>query len=129
MSLNLTILYAEDDPDIQMIASMALSDIGGFTVFLCNNGEEAIQQTLALKPDLILLDVMMPQKDGPTAFLELQQQLGDDMPPVVFITAKASAQEGERLLQLGATDIITKPFDPMTLADDISACWEASQRE
>jgi CheY-like chemotaxis protein len=91
LTSKLTVLYAEDDPDIQMIASMALGDIGGFNVSLCENGEEAVAQALTVKPDLILLDVMMPKMDGPAAFLKLQSLLGDTIPPVVFITAKASS--------------------------------------
>lgn len=131
MTQHLTILYAEDDPDIQMIASMALEDIGGFNVYLCNNGEEAVQlvTTRQVKPNLILLDVMMPQKDGPTALLELQSAMGSELPPVVFITAKASASEVERLIALGAHSVITKPFDPMTLADEVASCWENASRE
>lgn len=129
LSEPLTILYAEDDPDIQMIGSMALADIGGFQLHLSNNGAEAVIAVDSVNPDLILLDVMMPQMDGPSALEALREKLGDKLPPVVFITAKASSQEIERLMALGATDVITKPFDPMTLADDIMRCWRQAQNE
>lgn len=129
MKTSLTILYAEDDQDIQMIASMALSDIGGFKVHLCNNGAEALEQAPLIQPDLILLDVMMPQMDGPSALVALQQSLGDELPPVVFITAKASSQEITRLMGMGASNVITKPFDPMTLADNVMDCWREAQHD
>lgn len=127
MKTSLIVVYAEDDPDIRMIASMALEDIGGFELHFCNNGREAVAKLEDLQPDLILLDVMMPEMDGPTAFKELQNRHGDELPPVVFITAKASSQETSRLMELGATSVITKPFDPMTLAENVMACWEGAQ--
>lgn len=121
MKTSIKIVYAEDDPDIQMIATMALEDIGGHSLHLCNNGVEAVAMLERIQPDLILLDVMMPEMDGPTAFIELKKRHGDSLPPTVFITAKASHQETSRLMELGATDVITKPFDPMSLADDVIA--------
>lgn len=73
MKTSITIVYAEDDPDIQMIAEMALADIGGHKIHLCNNGVEAVAMLERIQPDLILLDVMMPEMDGPTAFIELKK--------------------------------------------------------
>lgn len=80
-----------------MIGSMALADIGGFTLHLCNNGLEAVAAIENVTPDLVLLDVMMPEMDGPSALISMQEMLGDKLPPVVFITAKASSKEIERL--------------------------------
>lgn len=121
VNTSITVLYAEDDPDIQMIATMALEDIGGLQLHLCNNGCEALALLESMTPDVILLDVMMPKMDGPTALKELQKRHGDNLPPVAFITAKASSQETDRLLALGAVAVITKPFNSATLADDVVA--------
>ena len=126
---SLKILYAEDDPDIQMIASMALEDIGGFTLRICDNGSEVLGAYQEYQPDLILLDVMMPEIDGPMALAQLQERFANSLPPVVFITAKASTQEIERLMALGATAVITKPFNPMTLADDVQGIWSKNKNE
>ncbi|RTE86583.1 MULTISPECIES: response regulator [Gammaproteobacteria] len=127
MSETLSIVYAEDDPDIQMIATIALKDIGGFEVHICNDGNEAIEKLNTIKPDLILLDVMMPKKDGPTALHELKQIHGSNLPPVVFITAKASSKEVDKLIELGAVGVITKPFDPMSLAQEVTALIQESR--
>lgn len=124
MSSALTVLYAEDDPDIQMIASMALEDIGGLKVHLCNDGNQAITDYPQVAPDIVLLDVMMPDKDGPSALNELQARYGAQLPPVIFITAKASAKEVDRLKSLGACGVITKPFDPMSLADEVTSLYK-----
>ncbi|EGN75884.1 response regulator with CheY-like receiver [Idiomarina sp. A28L] len=129
MKTPLTVLYAEDDPDIQMIASMALEDIGGFELHFCNDGREVVAKLENLQPDLILLDVMMPNMDGPTAFKELKKRHCDNLAPVVFITAKASSHEIARLMAMGAIGVITKPFDPMTLADNVMTYWKRSKNE
>ena len=129
MSQPLTIVYAEDDPDIQMIATIALKDIGGFEVHICNDGNEAIEKLNTVEPDLILLDVMMPIKDGPTALQELIKIHGNNLAPVVFITAKASSKEVDKLIELGAVGVITKPFDPMSLAKEVTALIQESAND
>lgn len=129
MEKQLRVLYAEDDPDIQMIASMALEDIGGLNVHLCADGNEAIEQYAEIQPDVLLLDVMMPDKDGPAALSELQTIYGDKLSPTIFITAKASSKEVERLLSFGACGVITKPFDPMALAEEVTALYEKSKNK
>jgi CheY-like chemotaxis protein len=123
------ILYAEDEPDIQTVALMALETIGGFTVRACNSGQEAIEAASEFTPDLVILDVMMPGMDGP-ATLEVLRKLPNmaDV-DVIFMTAKVQSQEVERYLQMGAVDVIAKPFDPMTLASQIEAIWERQQQE
>lgn len=118
------ILYAEDEPDIQMVARLALESLGGFTVEICSSGEEALARASGFQPQLILLDVMMPGMDGPTTLktLRTMPQFADT--PVVFMTAKVQPGEVAGYKELGALDVIAKPFDPMLLAGQVQAVWE-----
>lgn len=118
------ILYVEDEPDIQAVAKVALEAVGGFTVQICSSGQEALNTAPDFAPHLILLDVMMPQMDGPTTLNALRQQAATAQTPVVFMTAKAQPQEIARFKELGALDVITKPFDPMRLAEQIREIWQ-----
>lgn len=118
------ILYAEDEQDIQDIAQIALEDIGGFQVTYCNNGEDVLNQASQQHPDLILLDVMMPKLDGPSTLQALRQIPTYASIPIIFMTAKIQPDELNKYRALGAIDIITKPFDPMTLAATITTIWE-----
>jgi two-component system, OmpR family, response regulator len=118
------ILYVEDEPDIQAVAKLALEMVGGFTVKLCSSGEEALREAAAFAPDMILLDVMMPGMDGPSTLRALREQAALAAVPVAFMTAKVQPQEVALYKSLGARDVIAKPFDPMTLADQVRAIWE-----
>jgi CheY-like chemotaxis protein len=118
------ILHVEDEPDIRTIAKMALEALGGFEVQSCVSGEEAVAKGPAFKPDLVLLDVMMPGIDGPTTFGELRKIEALRTTPVVFMTAKAQAHEIERLKSLGAVDVVVKPFDPEQLCQQLNAIWQ-----
>jgi two-component system OmpR family response regulator len=121
---NLTrILYAEDEPDIKSIAQIALEDIGGFTVKYCSNGREILDEAEAFQPDLLLLDVMMPGMDGPTALQELRKRPALKNIPAIFMTAKIQSVEIEEYKAMGVAGIIEKPFDPMTLAEKIREYW------
>lgn len=121
------ILYVEDDPDIQAIAMMVLETINGFTVEACNCGSEALQKAVPFKPDLILLDVMMPGMDGPETLKGLRAFAELETTPVVFMTAKVQPQEVQGYLDLGAAGVIAKPFDPMTLAQELRDIWSRQQ--
>lgn len=118
------ILYVEDDPDIREIATIALVDVGGLTVKACDSGAQALRDISDFAPQILLLDVMMPDMDGPETLQRLIQQ-GDvnQSIAIVFMTAKVHPEEIERYKQLGAIEVISKPFDPMTLADDIIKIW------
>lgn len=118
-----TILYIEDEADIQAIARLALEAIGGFIVDISNSGREGVLQAGKNPPDIILLDVMMPEMDGPATLLALRQLPSLSDVPVVFMTAKVQPQEVANYRALGAADVIAKPFDPMTLADQVRAIW------
>ena len=118
------ILYVEDEPDIQAIARLALETIGGFTIEICSSGSAAIEAVQRFAPDLILLDVMMPGMDGIDTFKALREIPQTVTTPVIFMTAKVQKQEIERYKELGAVDVIPKPFDPMTLAAVIKDIWQ-----
>jgi DNA-binding response OmpR family regulator len=117
------ILHVEDEPDIQEVARLALEMVGGFTVLSCDSGRKALSAAAEFRPDLILLDVMMPGMDGPTTLAELRKAPATAATPVVFMTAKVQTHEVARLKELGAADVIEKPFDPMTLAERVNAIW------
>lgn len=113
------ILCAEDDPDIQAVAKLALELIGGFQAMICSSGQEVLQHVASYAPDLILLDVMMPGMGGPDTLNRLRADPGNAHIPVIFLTAKVHPSEVEHYRSLGALGVIPKPFDPLTLAAQI----------
>ncbi len=117
------ILLIEDDPDIREIACLALESTQNFSVDVCSSGLEALERAASLSPQLVLLDVMMPGMDGPTTLKKLRLQPNFADVPVIFLTAKVRPHEIENYRQLGALEVITKPFDPLTLADALLEVW------
>lgn len=117
------VLYVEDDADIRMIATLALETVGGLQLKACPSGAEALAAAPAFAPDLLLLDVMMPGLDGPATLVKLRELPGTAATPVVFMTAKVQASEVEAYKAMGAIGVITKPFDPMTLAAQVRELW------
>lgn len=117
------ILYVEDEPDIRMVAQMALEAVGGFTVIACPSGSEALAAAPTAQADLLLLDVMMPGMDGPSTLKALRALPATAGTPVIFMTAKVQAAEVAQYRELGAIDVIHKPFDPMELSAQISRIW------
>lgn len=115
------ILYVDDEDDIREIAVMALELDPDFEVRDCGSGALAIQVAAQWRPDLVLLDVMMPGVDGPATLAALRARGDTAGVPVVFITARTGRDDVDRLLSLGACAVIAKPFDPMTLADRVRA--------
>ncbi|MEO5841067.1 MAG: response regulator [Acidimicrobiales bacterium] len=113
------ILVVDDEPDIREVARLSLELIGECTVFVAESGNDAVEQAVLHAPDVILLDMMMPGIDG----IETLQRLSFDPRtshiPVIFLTAKAQSDDRRRFENTGARGIIAKPFDPMTLADDV----------
>jgi CheY-like chemotaxis protein len=108
------ILYVDDEADIREVAQMALELEASLEVRACGSGAEALRVVPQWRPDLILLDVMMPEMDGPTTLRALREQ--GHQGPVVFITARSQASEQQALIAAGAQGVISKPFDPMKLA-------------
>jgi CheY-like chemotaxis protein len=118
------VMCVEDDPDIHLILEFSLANVGGYEVRCCAGGRDALQVAPEFRPDLVLLDVMMPDLSGPETLAALRQLPAMQGVPVVFMTAKAMPDELEQLLGHGATGLIVKPFDPMTLPKDIRPYWE-----
>ncbi|MDH5183061.1 MAG: response regulator [Gammaproteobacteria bacterium] len=121
------ILYVEDEPDIQAVTRLALEEIGGFTLEVCSNGDQALSKVVAFAPDLLLLDVMMPGMDGPSTLKALREIAEIASTPAIFMTAKVQPHEVQEYKELGAIDVIAKPFDPMTLSDNLRSIWAKSQ--
>jgi CheY-like chemotaxis protein len=113
------VLMVDDDPHVRRVAELSLARVGGWKVILAASGPEAIVAAERERPDLILLDVMMPGMDGLATLSALQARVALASIPVVFMTAKVQEREIERYLGLGAAGLIRKPFDPMTLPDHI----------
>ena len=123
------ILYVEDDQDIQTVTRFALEEVGGFQVEVASSGPEAIKTAPNFRPQLILLDVMMPGMDGTTTFKELRRLPGVVGVPMIFITAKAQAHEVAKYRELGAQDVIVKPYDPLTLSSEVQRIWDRFNAE
>jgi CheY-like chemotaxis protein len=121
------ILYLEDEPDIQAVARVALETVGGFELRICSSGRQALAEAAGFAPDLLLLDVMMPDMDGPTTLRELRALPALTTTPALFLTAKVQPHEVAALKRLGAIDVISKPFDPMTLSEQLQAIWAKFQ--
>ncbi len=120
------ILYVEDEADIRAVARLALEAVGGFSVTICSSGAEALERAPDVRPDLILLDVMMPGMDGVDTLRALRDLPETATTPVIFMTAKAQQSEIRNFRELGALDVIPKPFDPMALSDQIRKIYRAA---
>lgn len=115
------VLLVDDEPDIRRIAQLSLEAVGGFETAVAASAAEGLAAAARERPDLILLDVMMPGMDGLSALAELRGDPVLSAIPVVFMTAKVQRAEIERYLALGAAGVIQKPFDPMTLPTELQA--------
>jgi two-component system OmpR family response regulator len=118
------VLFVDDDEDILTIAKYALKNTPEIEVLVASSGMQALEIALKSHPDLILLDVMMPQMDGVATFEALKKIPTINKTPVVFFTAKVQKNEVEAYFALGALDVLFKPFDPLTLANTMQALWE-----
>lgn len=118
------ISYTDDEPDIRAIAQIALEDIGGFEMQMCSGGQETVERVPVFQPDLILLDMMMPGMDGVQTFkaLKAMPEIADI--PIIFMTAKVQSHEVASYMELGAAGVIPKPFDAITLAQDLQEIWQ-----
>ena len=119
------VCYVEDDEDIQRIVRLSLETVGKMTVEVVGDPMLAIERITAFKPELVMLDWMMPGMDGPTLFRKMRETPEVRDLPVVFITAKASQRELDELRKLGAAGMISKPFSPRDLPDQLRAIWHA----
>jgi len=113
------VLIVDDDDDIRHVVELALRKFGGYEVMQASSGEEALERVRKEQPDVVLLDVTMPGIDGPSTLARLRGDAVSLKCPVIFLTARTQRRDVERLLELGAAGMITKPFDVMTLADEV----------
>jgi CheY-like chemotaxis protein len=117
------ICYVEDDEDIQRIVRMSLERVGKMTVEVVGDPTAAVDAMVKFQPDMVMLDWMMPVLDGPAVFRQMKTRPETSGVPVVFITAKAAQRDLDELTALGAAGIISKPFSPKDLPDQLRAIW------
>ncbi|MEA2165983.1 MAG: hypothetical protein QOK37_4110 [Thermoanaerobaculia bacterium] len=113
------VLVIDDESDIREVAGLSLQVTEGWTVLTANGGAAGTALAQLMEPDAILLDVMMPDMDGPSTLRALQEQRGTGDIPVIFLTAKVQAADREKFMRLGVRGIIPKPFDPLLLGQMI----------
>lgn len=120
------ILVVDDDEDIREVVQLSLEEVAGWQVVAVGSGREALLQAQSDSVDVILLDVMMPDMDGPTTYQHLQADEKTRDVPVIFLTAKVQAADRRRFEDMGVTCVIAKPFDPLQLAGQVAGClgWE-----
>ena len=118
------ICYVEDDEDIQRIVRMSLERVGKMTVEVVGDPTMAIEAMTAFKPDLVMLDWMMPKMDGPAVFRQMKLRPETSGLPVVFIAAKAAQRDLDELSKMGAAGTISKPFSPKDLPDQLREIWK-----
>ena len=114
------ILIIDDEDDIREVAALSLETVAGWDVVTANSGAQGLLRAAEHQPDAVLLDVMMPGMDGPTTFRELRKNPATARIPVVLLTAKVQSNDQRRFADLGVNAILFKPFDPLTLAQQIS---------
>jgi CheY-like chemotaxis protein len=114
------ILIIDDEEDIREVAALSLETVAGWTVVTANSGAQGLARAIEHQPDAVLLDVMMPGMDGPSTFRELRKNPLTSSIPVLLLTAKVQASDQRRFADLGVRAILFKPFDPLTLAQQIS---------
>ena len=121
----LRVLNVDDEPDIREIVEISLGLDPEFSVRSCTSGKDAIVAAADWSPDLILLDVTMPEMDGPTTLARLRESPRTSGIPVIFLTARSQPREFEHFRALGAKGVISKPFDPLTLAASVRSHMRA----
>jgi len=114
------ILIIDDEDDIREVAALSLEATAGWQILTANSGAAGIEIATTEQPDAILMDVMMPEVDGPTTFRIMQENPTIAHIPVLLLTAKVQGVDQRRFAGLGVNGILFKPFDPLTLAQQIS---------
>ena len=119
------ILHVDDVPSIQVVTRIALEKLGGFQILSCASGAEALEQVRQFDPDMILLDLELPQMDGLELLQQLSQRVDLQRIPVVLLTGHKAPADLSELRHLGVRQLLLKPFDPLQLATQLQAIWEA----
>jgi CheY-like chemotaxis protein len=118
------VLIIDDEEDVRRIAYLSLVNVGKMDVEQASSATEGLEKALVFQPDVILLDVMMPEMDGPATLAKLKSDERTATIPVIFVTARAMKTEIETFLELGAKGVLTKPFSAMTLPDEVRKALE-----
>lgn len=120
------ILLVDDEDDIREVAQLSLETIASWEVVSACSGRDALALLQSDNFDVILLDVMMPDMDGPATFRQLQANESTQAIPVILLTAKVQAADRRRFEEMGVSGIIAKPFDPLNLAEQVAQClgWD-----
>lgn len=113
------VLLVDDDPDIRSIGTLSLRNVGKWQVVVADSGPAALKLVAQERPELMLLDVVMPGMDGPQTLRLLRELRDVALPKVIFLTAKTQAEEHKQLIELGAQGVILKPFNPLLLPRQI----------
>ncbi|HCM84325.1 MAG TPA: response regulator [Alphaproteobacteria bacterium] len=121
------ILCIDDESDILEVAKMCLETIGGLQVTCLNSGAEAVAKAEAIQPDIIMLDVMMPEMDGPSTLKKLRENPALNHIPIVFMTARVQPSEVQEYMAMGAAGVVPKPFDPMLITAQVTEIWNKSK--
>lgn len=121
----LRILHVEDVPSIQVVTRIALEKLGGFHVLSCASGQDALNQVQQFAPDMILLDVMLPQMSGLELLRQLSLLVDLHQTPVVLLTGQQEPADLAELKRLGVRRLLQKPFDPLQLAAQLNEIWIA----
>ena len=114
------ILIVDDEQDIREATQICLEVLGEWEVMTASSGKEGLIKAAAEQPDVILLDVMMPDMDGLTTLQKLQANPATQNIPVILLTAKAQPAEKRRFTELKVAAVITKPYDPFMLSDQLT---------
>jgi two-component system, OmpR family, response regulator len=122
------VLMVDDEPDIRTIGELCLGASGAWEVLSTGSGSEALVLARQHRPDVILLDARMPGMDGPATLSKLKEDEATREIPVVFMTAQVQRHEVDRYMSLGAIGVISKPFDPVRLPEDVRELVAAHQR-
>jgi two-component system OmpR family response regulator len=123
------VMLVDDDEDLRIIGKMALSDVAGWPTVVASGGREAAALARTEKPDVILLDYMMPDLDGAATFELLHADEATKGIPVIFMTARSQREDVARFLEMGAIGVICKPFDPLGLADEVRRLVDVARSE
>lgn len=124
------VLLVDDEPDIRALVSLVLQRLGGFTVRAASSGQEALDVLRGgYMPDIILLDVMMPGMDGVQTLAEMRAMPTIEKLPICFLTAKIQPADVTQWRALGVDEVLTKPFIPAKLVDQVRSCWENVKRD
>ncbi|WP_449420180.1 response regulator [Phormidium nigroviride] len=123
------ILIVDNEEYIQEVAKVCLETVAGWEVLTASSGQECLSKAETEQPDAILLDVMMPDMDGLATFKKLQENSATKGIPVILLTAKIQSSDRRRYTQMGLSDAIAKPFNPLELAGQVAAAlgWKLDQ--